>query len=790
MLVKQLRRCLGSYSNNVAVISLYFLLILVGSCIPKNVLAVSCRVSKDGASVEIPAEWMNDNYCDCPMDGIDEPNTSACSGSVAGGWAGITSKYSYANDDMRDSTKKYTCPHQPKLQLPPSKLGDGICDCCDGSDELRSIANSTSSPCENKCDQVLKEERLRQQQLQLDFTQGFLHRRSVLEEFSKIRIETLGQLQKLDNDIRQIDTSLKETMENLSKNISSERSRRKQLLFSIIPSSLPFLNTLSMEEMYEVVLALCYVSAGHEKKHTRNPVEDFYYNLDAFISSTHATCKPLFKALFDIGYTCDWVEVQDEERQQQEENQERKETAQYKVQCHLDTHVIDRLDDNQESKPQREEAKSTNDHEFTFDVSASAIAPYHQHFYSEATFILQQIEQIYEGEPSDEDDDDDNDAIDRNTNRKDVGQVVEDWDTIDDGDNNGEQTQHQEQQQQPHQTTNSTAEAISINIDPMAVHTVKIELKDRLRKLHDSIRCAQHAMAIHIDTSKDIIVSSDDNTTSDGNSEKTDKEQMAALVVALLWHSQISSADVADILYMVLPEFDETPDTERDLDHGNTSSNVCEMSKSVDQLLCPPPPPVTRTILHPDTESYDETTAAKVQSLELPSSSFYNAAVERCQSRANTADGKHSYELSCSLHGSDERTLPLSIPSNVPDGYLGYYQFTPRGEGDALLQILSPLNDTTFTSLIDVSRTTMAELQSKKKAVQQEINQLQDKIGGKDEKFGSDGILFSLREQCFQYTAAGKYTYEICPFGKAYQRDIGSPSSSGTSLGTWKVSIF
>jgi hypothetical protein len=84
----------------------------------------------------------------------------------------------------------------------------------------------------------------------------------------------------------------------------------------------------------------------------------------------------------------------------------------------------------------------------------------------------------------------------------------------------------------------------------------------------------------------------------------------------------------------------------------------------------------------------------------------------------------------------------------------------------------------------------MAELQSKKKAVQQEINQLEDKIGGREEKFGSDGILFSLREQCYQLTAAGKYTYEICPFGKAYQRDIGSPSSSGTSLGTWKVSIF
>jgi hypothetical protein len=373
-----------------------------------------------------------------------------------------------------------------------------------------------------------------------------------------------------------------------------------------------------------------------------------------------------------------------------------------------------------------------------------------------------------------------------------VGQVVEDRETRDDGNNDGEHPQHEEQQQQqPHQTNNSTAEAISINIDPMAVHTVKIELKDRLRKLHDSIRFTQHAMAIHIDTSKETATSPDDRTTSNVNSEMTEKEQMAALMVALLWHSHISSADVADILYMVLPEFDKTPDTERDLDRGSTSGNVCETLKSVNQLLCPPPPPITRTILPPGSESYDETTAAKDQIIELlPPPSFYNAAVERCQSRDDTADGKRSHEPSCSLHGSNERSASLSIPSNVPDGYLGYYQFTPRGEGDALLQMLSPLNDTTFTFLVDVSRTTMSELQSKKQAVQKEINQLQDKIGGKDEKFGSDGILFSLSEQCYQFTVAGKYTYEICPFGNAYQRNIGSPSSSGTSLGKWKVSYF
>lgn len=39
----------------------------------------------------IPSEWINDGYCDCPLNGLDEQGTEACSGSVVGGWAGVES---------------------------------------------------------------------------------------------------------------------------------------------------------------------------------------------------------------------------------------------------------------------------------------------------------------------------------------------------------------------------------------------------------------------------------------------------------------------------------------------------------------------------------------------------------------------------------------------------------------------------------------------------------------------------------------------------------------------------
>jgi hypothetical protein len=44
---------------------------------------------KNGEVLVIPDEWVNDGYCDCPLDGRDEPDTDACSGSDA--WPGLRS---------------------------------------------------------------------------------------------------------------------------------------------------------------------------------------------------------------------------------------------------------------------------------------------------------------------------------------------------------------------------------------------------------------------------------------------------------------------------------------------------------------------------------------------------------------------------------------------------------------------------------------------------------------------------------------------------------------------------
>lgn len=49
--------------------------------------SLSCATGWNGEIREIPSEWINDGYCDCPFDGKDEPETEACSGSSE--WPGL-----------------------------------------------------------------------------------------------------------------------------------------------------------------------------------------------------------------------------------------------------------------------------------------------------------------------------------------------------------------------------------------------------------------------------------------------------------------------------------------------------------------------------------------------------------------------------------------------------------------------------------------------------------------------------------------------------------------------------
>lgn len=51
---------------------------------------LECEIGWGGLGThKVPEERINDGYCDCPLDGADEPQTHACSGSSIGAFTGI-----------------------------------------------------------------------------------------------------------------------------------------------------------------------------------------------------------------------------------------------------------------------------------------------------------------------------------------------------------------------------------------------------------------------------------------------------------------------------------------------------------------------------------------------------------------------------------------------------------------------------------------------------------------------------------------------------------------------------
>eukprot|EP00397_Hematodinium_sp_SG-2012_P053548 GEMP01064015.1.p1 GENE.GEMP01064015.1~~GEMP01064015.1.p1 ORF type:complete len:337 (+),score=59.83 GEMP01064015.1:291-1301(+) len=111
---------------------------------------------REGVEMECPEDRsirgiVNDDYCDCAVSGADEPLTAACSSSQHVTQFECPRRFAPTNEDDHHVQRRQR--PQGKDMLHMSQVRDGVCDCCDGSDE-----QFGAEKCENRCEMVGPEE--------------------------------------------------------------------------------------------------------------------------------------------------------------------------------------------------------------------------------------------------------------------------------------------------------------------------------------------------------------------------------------------------------------------------------------------------------------------------------------------------------------------------------------------------------------------------------------------------------------------------------------------------------
>jgi Glucosidase II beta subunit-like protein len=639
-------------------------------------------------------------------------------------------------------SKTYQCPQQKNLQIPYSRFRDGICDCCDGSDELPKV-------CSDVCDQVLAEERMLRQKMAKEFTIGYNLRQKEIQAFQRVLQEKQVEKVQVEEKLESVDEQLDEVeaeMTKLKHEFMQARVNRLGELTKRVANNGPashdsltgLLEPLTIDEITSLIVHSCQMAGEMERA---SELDD-------------STCVPLRLAGLDAALM--WETELDGK-------------AEFK-RLHLNVReegkvLADLLIQN---------AKASDHNKLFLESDIGSGERHKKKSKKRNKHGRRRLEELP----------DDDDYPEQHDDYAIPDDYIESEDS-ENGNQGGEENAAESEGNETDSENVSVEQGIMDLLKETLFSLPRVAFLQRAKEIRDGIEAA---------LKESSEKNKDDEKPEGEENEPSDKDAYEA-VKATLEHREESIQRGLDygvsakILLKGLAQSTQDPDQLRQDIHGLAVGTLVYSQLSlahVWQIFQVILPEFNQKAVNPDNK--DKTCSTSPWAASCPPSAVTRGSVKlppplvlkAAQSLCTTPTFTKERAEACAADADNV------LPSVMPDGYYGYEVVQQREDTDPL-EVLAvewdPALEEKMQKALDHLDNMKTDLEKQRKEIKENLDGINDVVEGvKESRYGQDGELYALKDQCFS-VKAGKYTYEACVFGSAAQKE--GDDKSGTGLGRW-----